>query len=71
MLDDCINWLMDTIECISDCEYGDKSSGCEEIHSSTCYAGSNAETCCQTCHNFQTDNPGIVLCYPYQKIYLM
>ena len=58
MLDDCINWLIDTIECISDCEYGDKSSACEGIHSSTCYVGNNADSCCNTCQDFQTYIPG-------------
>ena len=62
-----LNDWIDTIECISDCEYGDKADWCEGIHSSSCYAGNNADTCCKTCHNFQTDNPGIVLCSPYQK----
>ena len=41
-----------------DCEYGDKSSGCEGIHSSTCYIGNNADSCCNTCQDFQTDIPG-------------
>ena len=41
--------------CILDCEYGDGSSGCEGIHSSVCYFGSNADLCCNTCHGFQTN----------------
>ncbi len=40
------------------CEYGDRSTSCTELiqSASDCYA--NSETCCHTCLQYYTWNPG-------------
>ena len=45
----------------SDCQYGDKFSGCSSLSKSGCYSGNNEAGCCEWCAQYDTGIAGMLV----------